>query len=178
MQKTHLELTGRHCLFLFLALLILLPSSNCNDKDPAGPGDENPTGRLVSITACKQLQNDGTKISQASNQDCIEYQYDGTGMLKMTHVNAGFNCCPQIDTEIRIEDNVITIIEKEIQGMCHCLCLMDLQYEIVSLPPGEYSIRVVEPYVQEGDEKLEFTVDLTETPHGSYCVERKNYPWG
>jgi hypothetical protein len=29
-----------------------------------------------------------------------------------------------------------------------------------------------------GDEPLEFNVNLTSSPSGSYCVSRAHYPWG
>ena len=61
---------------------------------------------------------------------------------------------------------------------CDCLCLFDLDYEITNLPPGVYTIRVNEPYLWEGAEVLEFTVDLSAVPSGSHCVYRDHYPWG
>jgi hypothetical protein len=96
----------------------------------------------------------------------------------MRVVNAGFHCCPEIAADITIENNIITIEEIEISGECYCLCLFDVDYEIRNLLPGEYTIIVTEPYVQEGDEILEFTVDLASSPSGSHCVYRDYYPWG
>ena len=63
-------------------------------------------------------------------------------------------------------------------GGCYCLCLFDVDYEIVNLPPDEYVVTVIEPYVPPGEEPLEFMVDLRTTPSGSYCVTRDFYPWG
>jgi hypothetical protein len=95
----------------------------------------------------------------------------------LKHVNAGFNCCPVLDTDVSIDNGVIKIVETETEGLCDCYCLFDLHYMIVNLPPGEYTISVDEHYEEPGDEKLEFTVDLMETPSGIYCVERNHSPW-
>ncbi|MBN1213744.1 MAG: hypothetical protein JXA92_14315 [candidate division Zixibacteria bacterium] len=142
------------------------------------PGCEEPepSGRMTGRTGCKSFEKSVTETP--SDQDCIEYEYDGTGTLALKHVNAGFNCCPIMDNSVIIEGNTITIREVEIEGLCDCLCLFDLDYEIINLPPGTYTIRVEEPYLWEGDDPLEFPVDLEEAVTGSFCVSRTYYPWG
>ncbi len=147
-----------------------------------GPPPNNPsTGALINYDGCKEFQKGTTDDGTPPDQDCIEYQYDGASVLMLKHINAGFNCCPdEILADITIENNVITIEESQSldSGGCPCLCLFDLDYEINNLPPGEYTIRVNEIYLEEGDEILEFTVDLLSLPSGSYCVDRDHYPWG
>jgi len=142
--------------------------------DPCGP-----SGDLLEMTGCLLQQPPETAtISVPSDQDCIEYSYNGAGLLTLRHLNAGFNCCPEYETMVQIVEGVITIEEIEIAGMCDCLCLFDLDYRIINLPPGQYTIQVIEPYTTETDEKLEFTVDLQSTPNGMFCVSRDHYPWG
>jgi hypothetical protein len=141
-----------------------------------------PTGILLNYYGCKEFQK-GTAIdSIPPDQDCIEYQYDGSSVLLLKHINAGFNCCPdEILAEITIESNVITIDENEsleISGGCYCLCLFDVDYEITNLPPGVYTIKINGLYLEEGDEPLEFTIDLASSPSGIFCVHRDHYPWG
>jgi hypothetical protein len=143
-----------------------------------GPVPCAPTGFLVGSYGCKEFPKGTLPDSTPPDQDCMEYEYDGESILLLKHVNAGFNCCPEIAADITIEDNVITIEEIEISGVCFCLCLFDIDYEIRNLPPGEYTITVIEPYVEEGDEIFEFTVDLISSPSGSFCVYRDYYPWG
>jgi hypothetical protein len=145
-----------------------------------GPPPCSPsTGVLLNYDGCKEFQK-GSVIDTSTppDQDCMEYQYDGESILSLKHVNAGFNCCPEIAANITIEDNIITIEEIEISGECFCLCLFDVDYEISNLPPGEYTIKVNEVYLEEADEILEFTVDLTSSPSGTHCVYRDHYPWG
>ena len=146
-----------------------------------GPAPGPPTGILLSYSGCKEFQKGAPTDSVSPDQDCIEYQYDGLGLLLLKHVNAGFNCCPdEILADITIEDNIITIEENESleSGGCYCLCLFDVDYQISNLPPGEYTIRVYGMYLQEGDEILQFTVDLASSPSGIFCVYRDHYPWG
>ncbi len=146
-----------------------------------GPAPGPPIGTLLDYYGCKEFQK-GTAIdSTPPDQDCIEYQYDGAGLLLLKHVNAGFNCCPdEILADITIEGNVITIEENESleSGGCYCLCLFDVDYQISNLESGEYTIRINGLYLEEGDEILQFTVDLASSPSGSFCVYRDHYPWG
>jgi hypothetical protein len=133
-----------------------------------------PRGNLTNQTTCK----DYNLSKPPPNQDCIQYQYDGIQNLTLKHQNAGFNCCPEITTNITIINSTITIKEIELSGLCNCSCLFDLDYQILNLPPASYKITVEEPYILPEDQKLEFTINLTNSSTGSYCVERTNYPWG
>ncbi len=142
---------------------------------------DTPFGSLTWYSDCKDYS--WARDSVPLDQDCIEYSYDGASTLRLTHVNAGFNCCPaEILVDISIEGNVITITENETfdaGGPCACLCLFDVEMRIYHLRHGQYTIRVNELYVPEGDEPLEFIIDLPSAPDtGSYCVDRTDYPWG
>jgi len=146
-----------------------------------GQAPNPPTGVIVNYDGCKEFAKGTPGDDTPPDQDCIEYQYDGVSVLLLKHVNAGFNCCPdEILADITIEDNVITIEEDESleSGGCYCLCLFDVDYQISNLPPGEYTIRINGLYLEEGDEILQFTVDLASSPSGSFCVYRDHYPWG
>jgi hypothetical protein len=147
-----------------------------------GPAPCAKVGVMLGYDGCKEFQKGSPPDSTPPDQDCIEYQYDGEGILLLKHVNSGFNCCPdEILGEITLVGNIITITENESlepSGGCDCLCLFDVDYQISDLPPGEYTITVDQLYLQPGAEILEFTVDLTSTSSGEYCVQRDYYPWG
>jgi heat shock protein HslJ len=89
---------------------------------------EDPLGQLVYATECK----DGitaVRYDLPSNQECIVWKYDGSGRLRIIHVNACLNCCPgTIMGEIDIDGFNITISEAEGDDAvpCYCLCLYDL----------------------------------------------------
>ncbi len=138
---------------------------------------ENPSGGLVGHSGCKGPFG---RPSAPPDQDCLEWVYDGISVLQIRHVNEGLNCCPVILADITVQGNEIAIeeIDSLYNGGCVCLCLFDVDYEIVNLAPGEYFITVVEPYVPPSQEPLEFIVDLRTSPSGSYCIYRDFYPWG
>ena len=171
------------CIIAILALAYLVvgcsdyritePSPNCPPE--AQPG--GPTGNLVSMSACKNLDLAADGGITAEDQDCIQYAYEGR-TLRLKHVNTAFNCCPDVKATILVRGDSIFIIEHEIQGDCRCLCLYDLDYEIRHLEVGSYRVLVSQEYLCEGDEPLEFTMDLLSSPSGTYCVKRDHYPWG
>jgi hypothetical protein len=163
-------------LFFFIVVACLAYFGN-GCKGNSGQG-ETPVGTLLEYQGCKQW-NTGDKLAVTAlrQEDCIEYSYDGQKLL-LTHINAGFNCCPgTISTEIVVTDRIISIIEREQEAGCLCLCLFDLIIEVENLEPGEYTVRVVEPYIEDGDEPLEFIVQLSSGTSGCYCIERNYYPW-
>ena len=119
--------------------------------------------------------------AEVNDQTCVSYEYNESGTLSIHRNMAGFNCCPTfLWADFSLDGNTITIteIENMENGGCHCLCLFDLEYVITNLVPGEYNVVIVEPYLPDGDQPLEFTVDLTLPTEGTHCEARSNYPWG
>ena len=139
------------------------------------------TGALVSRTDCKSSGGEALADSIPSDQSCLVYEYDGSGTLAFTHANAGFNCCPTaLSAWFSFENDIIRVHEVEdlSGGGCHCLCLYDLHFEVMNVPPGVYTVEMVEPYLGEGETPLIVTLDLTAAGSGTRCVERLVYPWG
>ncbi len=129
-------------------------------------------GEVIGFGECKIFEK------ESSDQDCLFYEYDGQGLLTLSHVNAAFNCCPgQIVADISVEDGIIVISESETEPQCDCICLFDVDMEVHYLPPGQYTIQVNELYLGPGDEPLYLTVDFTGPNSGSLCLPRANYPW-
>ena len=144
-----------------------------------------PTGGLVDYGTCKKSLDLLSMLTAdpdapSSSEDCLEYQYEATtGTLRLTHVNAAFNCCPQIIRgEVTIAHSQIAIIESEVGGMCFCLCLYDLNFEIRNLIPGTYTLDVTEPLLPSKDPNLTVTLELASSPTGRICLPRSSYPWG
>jgi len=185
MNKAHFSMAPDKVgavLTMLLLLAVIFVVSGCGDDD--NPAESNLEGRLVSSTGCKEFVTGKPAFDTPSGQSCVEFDYSDSKTLRLTHINAGFNCCPgEIGGEFAIADNVITITEWETVQGCHCLCLFDLVFEITNLPPGVYTIRFIEPYMAEvynpeGSESIEFTVELLLPGSGSECFERVHYPWG
>jgi hypothetical protein len=157
-------------------------TGNEEDRVRAGPTrgthDIAPGGSLVGITGCKQWKAAATGDAIPSTQDCVEYEYTDDGLLMIRHVNAGFNCCPEIKAFVNVRGDTVFVIEREISGLCDCICLFDLDYQIVGLEAGVYRVKVAEEYLEPEDEPLDFWIDLVSAPSGTYCVTRDHYPWG
>jgi hypothetical protein len=135
-------------------------------------------GTLVETIGCKQWNGEAAGDGISANQDCIRYEYMGGGLLLIKHINAGFNCCPEIRAMVNVRADSLIIIEREIAGLCDCLCLFDLHYQILGLDPGVYRVTVFQEYLDQDDEPLDFSMDLISSSSGEHCVERDHYPWG
>ncbi len=159
--------------------LVLVPMGGCKKSTEIQPV---PAGVLLQSNGCKNfLANAAGQLDDfgpGPHEDCLEFQYNGIDTLVLRHINAGFNCCPgEISAEIDFNNRLITITEREQEQGCLCLCLFDLDYEVVNLVPGVYTLRIIEPYVEGGDEILELTLELWSATSGTHCVQRDYYPW-
>jgi len=130
---------------------------------------------FISNSDCKS--NTLTKETNC-NVDSIYYEYKENKLI-IHHFNAGFNCCPEgFSINVNLGGIFLTIEEQEIIDIpCNCNCLFDINYEVLDLLPGEYIIKIIEPYVHPDDEILEFCVDLISAPSGSFYLTRDYYPW-
>lgn len=150
-------------------LMLLLIIAGCDD-DPVS----NLQGSLKHVSDC--LLKNGQSPNIPATMSCISYTYNGT--LSITHNNAVFNCCPgDLSATFNLEGDTIYITEAESSGMCDCMCLYDLDFEITNLPAGIYVLHLNEPYISDQTEILECTIDLLNSSSGSYCVPRTNYPY-
>jgi hypothetical protein len=171
---------GLSILGMTICMVMMVTTCGCKKSTDA---QLVPAGALLQSSGCKQFlanasgQLDGYVPGQ--HEDCLEYHYNGTDTLVLRHINAGFNCEPgEITANIEFNGNVITITERESQqAAADCLCLFDIDYEIINLAPGEYTIRIIEPYVEEGDQVLELTLRLLSATSGTFCLQRNYYPW-
>lgn len=171
-------LLGASCIVVCMCISLVTISGCKKSAD----GQLTPNGALLQSNGCKQFVTNASGLVDdyvpGPEEDCIEYQYNGTGTLVLRHINAGFNCCPgEIRADIEFNGNVITITEKEVEQGCDCLCLFDLDYEIINLAPGEYTLRVIGLYVDANDQPLELTLQFPSQNSGTYCLQRNYYPW-
>lgn len=161
--------------FLPMVLLVLL-LANCVDDSADSPLAPFITGSLVAVSECGGFP-ERLLPALPPDQSGVEWFYDGEGTLRLSHINAAFNCCPKISCRITEIGNTITIKEID-EGMCDCLCLTDAVYGIRTVSPGTYTIRFDEPYLEKGEQLLEFSITLgTEPSGGDFVVDRNHYPW-
>ena len=180
MHRTSPSQRSAHVFSLILpALLVTLSGCTGTKSVPSSPQDsEQPTGALVDASECKSFRLAPIDSVTPSNMDCIEYAYGTDSSLVLRHVNAAFNCCPgALFATFEFHDSVIIIEEHETAALCGCDCLYDLEFALRHISPGVYGIKVIEPYVGDDEEPLDFVVDLRIPASGNYCVERDTYPW-
>lgn len=136
-----------------------------------------PAIQFDEATDCK-----GTELKAAqgiaSTEDCIQYEYQDN-ILNITHINAGFNCCPEgFAVDLVVSGDTLIISESENSSLCDCCCLFDLSYTLTDISKDTWWIKVNEPYIQGSDEdKILFQVNLKQDPSGEKCYERNWYPW-
>lgn len=140
-----------------------------------------PSVLFTDHTECKNFM-DSPDTSVPPNQTCVQYEYDGDSTLVLRHINAGLNCCPDDWDHAYayvMSNDVISLRENSIDGICDCDCLYDLEFTVYDAPPGVYTIHVDERFEFPDEERLEFTITLTGEPSsGMFCVPRAYYPWG
>lgn len=138
------------------------------------------SGKVISNSECKKhaATNSQSLIEDDHRISSIEYSYNpSTKILSISHINAGFNCCPgKLSCNAKLTGSTITITESEEKSLYDCLCLYDLNIEIAGVELQKYSIVTIEPYVGNLP-KLNFDIDLTKTTFGTYKVVRDSYPW-
>lgn len=137
------------------------------------------SGKLIDHTNCKEFKSSAILSDTPDTLSCVNYEFDPSShKLLLKHINAGFNCCPEsLYCRVSLNNDTIVIQEFEQTQGCHCNCLYDLEIEISGVESKRYNINFVEPYALKG-ESINFEIDLTKSIAGSYCVTRKNYPWG
>jgi len=130
----------------------------------------------ISHSECKSKKSDS--IGDNKSQDCITYSYQAdTKMLTLTHKNAAFNCCPDsITADFSFIGDTIIITEAETAALCLCNCLYDLNFIIGNLEKKTWIIKVIEPYIGDG-EPLMGNLVLANEMSGEFCVTRDYIPW-
>ena len=161
-----------------VCLLAIPIMSGCRD-DPKEPAPEpGPVGQLVDVTGCNDKAHDEDPPVLPTDRGFLFWSYEvNTGLLRVEHVNAGLNCCPEYTATITIAGDQLVITETETQGQCNCLCLYDFAFEVTNLPVGLYEITVDEEYLESGDPLLEGVIDLTQAEFGTIQAMRDHYPW-
>ena len=188
-DQTRLARVRAVVLLLGALPFFLLPgcgSHIAGHADPAGlPGEWLGHSECLSGTDGSSAFTDSRT---PDDLDCLKWEYDGAGLLEVTHVNAGFTCDPVIEAAMSLDPHsvpggpsgTIEILEHEVWGTADCICLFELEYVLSGVPPGTYWVEVsTEPgYLGEDDDRLEFTLELHSAEADSFCVERDHYPWG
>lgn len=137
------------------------------------------TASVIDHSDCKGLKSGSGEEPVPDTLSCISYSYDSSSKtMSLTHINAGFNCCPgKLICNIDIIGDTLVIYENEASTGCNCDCLYDLEISVEMLESKRYTVKIVEPYCGS-QQKLIFEASLPDDPAGSFCAVRKQYPWG
>jgi hypothetical protein len=136
--------------------------TGCESYDPCGPAAE---GHLVRMSSCGGFGDGG---GGEAGVECVSYVFS-SGVLKLTHAGAGFNCCGDLSAKISIGDGVIEVAESK-PGLCDCECLFDVEYECTGIERVPYLLRFTGSL--GGDMEV-----LADSDDGVECVTRNSYPW-
>jgi hypothetical protein len=162
------------------ALTLLIAACEEKSENNEENDQTDVSGWLTYHTDCKDTFKSGIEEKVTSDTlSCIQYEYDeAESILKIKHINAGFNCCPEeLYCHFSFSGDTIVITESEKDHLCHCNCLYDLDMVLQNVEEKKYRIKLIEPYA-ESQAALNVEIDLASNTEGSFCVTRKLYPWG
>lgn len=165
----------------FIGIFLTQSCTNKTEKDPVctDPFAFEKAGRLINHTECK---NTGGIIETFTSKtdECITFiYYANYNILQLSHINAGFNCCPKkISASYKFTNDTVKIFEKQAEAGCKCECLYDVNYELRNLSPGVYHIEIFGP-LTDGKNKpqLAFDIDIVKHADSTFCMYRGFYPW-
>ena len=164
--------------YFAVSIVSILMISSCTSETDLTKELNLSVKLITENPVCNHLKSAVISNGVQSSQSCIEYSFDAsTKKLSLKHLNAGFNCCPEsLYCQVSFRNDTIIIQEFEKHMGCKCNCLYDLDIEVSGVEPGEYQLRMIEPYL--GTQKpLVFLLDIKQKNQGSFCVSRTNYPW-
>jgi hypothetical protein len=158
--------------FLSLIFISLLLAS-CERED------HHVIASVTDRSDCKNLKSRTTDDTTPDTLSCISYAYDiSSKTLLITHINAGFNCCPgKLNCRADIAGDTLIIRENQAHAGCRCDCMYDLEISVERLESKRYTVKIIEPFCGD-QQKLIFEASLPDDPAGSFCAIRKQYPWG
>lgn len=159
-----------------IGLLVLLSLAACGDDSHDPRPLPDPQGVLVDASGCLGKVDDENPLPR--DRGFLFWSYDAdTGALRLDHVNAGLNCCPEYTAAVTVTADSLIITEIETAGLCDCVCLYRFTFEVTDLPVGVYEIVVREECLAPGDPPLAGVIDLTGAEFGTIQALRGHYPW-
>ncbi len=160
-------------LFALLLTALTLALISC---DSGQDGDSAASIPVVFGECKKSLESYNAAATEPvdTSRECVIVNYDAdTGIMKIEHRNAVFNCCvADLTAHASIDAGTITITESEIfenDAACNCLCPYDISYEIAGVDPWEYTVNI--------NNTIQFEINLSAQATGTFCYERSGYPW-
>jgi len=80
----------------------------------------------------------------ADLRESIRIRYLKDKTIGITHLNADYNCCMErLHTLAYFNNDTITLKETSYGDACNCICPYKIDYNVRSIRPGKYMIRLV-----------------------------------
>ena len=159
-----------------LALAVCVCLAGCSVSGPSAAGF--PT--VIDFDGCLDGLDADSAARGARMLACVVYDYDGSSVLLLRHTNTTFNCTPVAvggHVSVQPSQSIQIVEDEDVPNPADCLCLFNVDYEIGSVPPGQYHVTISELYPGTGNEQFDFELDLTEAASGETCLVRVGYPW-
>jgi hypothetical protein len=146
---------------LWAIVIIIFSISGCDDDN----NNENNSNNTNNVNNANNTNNQNVELTfsdsgcksngllkavddfSLSGFECVYFNYDGVSNLKLVHVNAIFNCCPDetlgMTGDASLVDTTLTITGSDNGGLCNCNCPYNLTFELENILPGTYDIIAV-----------------------------------
>jgi len=127
------------------------------------------SGRLDSVSACKNHKSIQSISDSTDSIDCIIYNFtEEINKLYMKHLNKRLNCCPDsLHVIITKSNDTIFIQETDGGGYCGCVCFYDFYIELNGIEAKKYQFHFEQPYLW--GQNFNFELDFSHTQSGMYC---------
>jgi hypothetical protein len=67
------------------------------------------------------------------------------GTIAVTHIDYALGCCPEeVDVDVAVSGQVLTVSYTLVNDYCECACMLDVSYDIVDVPAGDWTIEAGE----------------------------------
>lgn len=88
----------------------------------------------------KECSEEKFRSSNTTSVSEIDYQVQGSTL----HIDQQLNyvCCADIELRREVTDNTIKIYEKNVGGMCKCLCTYPVSFTVRDLTSGRYNLQI------------------------------------
>ena len=96
--------------------------------------------RLEGFSQSECLAYPKGTTTEANDDSIAAVSYEDT--LRVSHFDAFYNCCFQIDVAFEQNGPVLNFIEHPSGESCRCMCYFKITSTVVGLAPGTYIVRV------------------------------------
>ena len=155
--------------------IVMLCMTGCSSED------ENEKGVLsfFSQSGCKTTvsrgSDDVSTLSEQFGNEVVAYKGTDDGSLLISHTNAVFSCDVSIKPTVKIDDDIISIIESY-KPETNCVCCYDLLMKVGPLKEGRYRVFIYndssDGTVAPSEPYASFLIDYNTQVKGEYFLSK------